>query len=373
MSGNKSPWGNGNGGGKSPWGGSGGGKPDRSKPSAGESSPDLDNVIEGFKTRMRSGGGGGGRSSGGGGPNMALPKGLILIVAVLALAFMMTYTVDQQEEALVLRFGEYNRTAQPGLNFKLPPPIESLIKRKTRVVNKIDIGGSPRASLMLTGDENIVDIDFTVLWRISNLKSYEFNVDRTAGAVQAVAESAMREIVGRNELEKIIATDRLSITNAVRDLMQSTLDEYEAGVEVVEVQLQKSDPPTGSGGADTNVIAAYRDVVNAEQDAETFVNEATAVQNNIVPQARGAAAQIIQDAEAYKGKVVAEATGEAERFRLVYEEYKAAPRVTRQRMYLETLEAVYGPAEKIVLDEGAGTGVVPYLPLDQLNKKKGGQ
>ena len=175
----------------------------------------------------------------------------------------------------------------------------------------------------------------------------------------------MREIVGKKKLEGIITTDRLNVTIAVRDLMQETLDEYEAGVEVVEVQLQKADPPEGE------VVAAFRDVVNAAQDAETTVNQATAVKNDIVPRARGEAAQIIQDAEAYKGKVVAEAKGEAERFRLIYKEYKAAPQVTRQRMYLETIEQVYGPAEKIILDSDAGSGIVPYLPLDQLQKSKG--
>ncbi len=376
MSNNKSPWGNspggnGSGGGKKPWG-QGAGRPDRNKPRAGETSPDLDNVIQGFKSQFGRGGNGprGGGSGGGSGPLSKFgPFGIFLLLGVVFMVGTSVYTVDQQEEALVLRFGEYSRTAPPGLNFKLPYPVETTIKEKTREVKKIDIGGSPGASLMLTGDENIVDIDFTVLWRISELNDFIFNVDETRVAVQAVAESAMREIVGKNELEKIITTDRLSITIAVRDLMQETLDEYEAGVEVVEVQLQKADPPEAG-----NVIDAFRDVVNAAQDAETIVNEATAYQNNIVPQARGEAAQIIQNAEGYTGRVVAEASGEAQRFKLVLEEYQAAPRVTRQRMYLETIEEVYAPAEKIILDEGAGSGVVPYLPLDKLSAKpRGGQ
>lgn len=374
MSDNKSPWGNGpsgngSGGGKKPWGQ--GGRPDRNKPRAGETSPDLDNVIRGFKSQF--GGGGGGNRNMGGGGNSPLSKfgpfGMFLLVGAIYVISTSFYTVDQQEEALVLRFGEYSRTAPPGLNFKMPSPVETVIKRKTREVKKIDIGGTARTSLMLTGDENIVDIDFTVLWRINNLNHYIFNVDETEVAVRAVAESAMREIIGKNELEKIITTERLNITIAVRDLMQKTLDEYEAGVEIVEVQLQKADPPEAG-----NVIDAFRDVVNAAQDAETKVNEATAYQNNIVPEARGAAAQIIQDAEAYKGKVVAEASGEAQRFKLVLEEYQAAPRVTRQRMYLETIEEVYAPADKIILDEGAGSGVVPYLPLDKINSRpRGGQ
>lgn len=376
MSDKKSPWGNNGGkrpkGGKSPWGS--GGRPDRNKPRPGEASPDLENVIEGFKSRVRSGGGGGGRrgrrGSGGGGNDLfskAGPIGMVLIIGLLAMLISCIYQVDQQEEAVVLRFGKYQRTAPPGLNFKFPTPFEIVEKRRTRVVQKTTIGGNDNSSLMLTGDENIVDIDFTVLWRINDLKDYIFEVDEPAVALRAVAESAMREIIGKSELEKIITTDRLNTTIAVRDLMQETLDEYLAGIEVVEVQLQKADAPEG------RVVDAFRDVVDAVQEKETFENEATKYQNTVVPEARGEAAQIIQNAEAYKGRVVAEAKGEAERFNLILKEYKAAPRVTRQRMYLETIEQVYGPADKIILDETGGSGVVPYLPLDQLNKKKGGQ
>lgn len=370
MSENKGPWGNGSGNsggsgkgpkgsGNSPWG-----TPDRNKPRPGETSADLDNVIRGFKDRFAGGGNGGGKNNGPAGPLQKFgPFGLILLVGAAWMLLSTIYQVDQQEEAVVLRFGKYERTSPPGLNFKLPVPFETVIKQKTRVVNKTTIGGTDKASLMLTGDENIVDIDFTVLWRIADLKNFVFEVDRPDIALRAVAESAMREVVGKNELEKIITTDRLNITISVRDLMQATLDEYKAGIEVVEVQLQKADAPAGK------VVEAFRDVENAEQDKETKINQATAIQNDIVPKARGEAAQIIQDAEAYAGQMVAEAKGEAERFNLILEEYKAAPRVTRQRMYLETIEAVYAPADKIILDEGAGSGVVPYLPLDQLGKK----
>ena len=366
---NNSPWGNKGGGGKkpgqNPWGNQG--KPDRNRPKPGEGSPDLENVIEGFKNRVRKGGGGVRR--GGGDPNSPLqkfgPLGLVALVGLLFLVASMVYTVDQQEEAVVLRFGKYARTVPPGLNFKMPTPFETVEKRKTRVVQKTTVGGNDNSSLMLTGDENIVDIDFTVLWRINDLKNYIFEVDEPSVALKAVAESAMREIIGRSELENIITTERLNTTIAVRDLMQETLDEYGAGIEVVEVQLQKADAPDGK------VVDAFRDVVDATQEKETLINEATAYQNTVVPKARGEAAQITQDAEAYKGKVVAEAKGEAERFNLILGEYKAAPRVTRQRMYLETIEEVYKDADKILLDSDAGSGVVPYLPLDQLGKKKG--
>jgi len=365
---NNSPWGNKGGGGKkpgqNPWGSQG--KPDRNRPKPGEGSPDLDNVIQGFK-KLR--GGGGGPRRGGGNPNNPLqkfgPLGIVALVGLVLLVASMVYTVDQQEEAVVLRFGKYQRTVPPGLNFKMPSPFETVEKRKTRVVQKTTVGGNDRSSLMLTGDENIVDIDFTVLWRINDLKNYIFEVDEPAVALKAVAESAMREIVGRSELENIITTERLNTTIAVRDLMQATLDEYGAGIEVVEVQLQKADAPDGK------VVDAFRDVVDATQEKETLINEATAYQNTVVPQARGAAAKIIQDAEGYKGQVVAEAKGEAERFKLVLGEYKAAPRVTRQRMYLETIEEVYKDADKMLLDSDAGSGVVPYLPLNELNKNRG--
>ena len=374
MADNKSPWGNaGKGGGKkrpngtgqSPWGQ---GNPDRNKPRPGETSADLENVIQGFKTRAF-GSGGGGRGPKTPRPNGPLQKfgpfGIFIAVGLAAMLLSTVYTVDQQEEGVVLRFGKYARTVPPGLNFKMPSPFETVVKQKTRVVQKTNIGGNDNTSLMLTGDENIVDIDFTVLWRINDLKNYIFEVDEPSVALKAVAESAMREVIGRSELENIITTERLNTTIAVRDLMQRTLDEYGAGIEVVEVQLQKADAPDG------RVVDAFRDVVDATQEKETLINEATAYQNTVVPKARGEAAQILQDAEAYKGRVVAEAKGEAERFTLVLGEYKAAPRVTRQRMYLETIEEVYKDADKILLDSDAGSGVVPYLPLNELNKKKG--
>ncbi len=376
MADNNSPWGpkgskpggNGSDGGKSPWGGKpAGGKGDRS--------PELDNVIEGFKNIKRrpggSGRGGPPRRPGGGGGGLndirigpLGPLGIALGIGAVLMISTMVYTVDQTERALVLRFGDYSRTAEPGLNFKLPSPIETTVKRETEIIQKMNIGGDDRSSLMLTGDENIVDIDFTVLWRINDLANFYFEVDEPEVAVRAVAESAMREVVGKNELQSIITTERLAITTAVRDLMQATLDEYQAGVRIVEVQLQKADAPDQGG-----VVAAFRDVVDAAQERETSINRAVAEQNTIVPTARGEAAKILQDAEAYRDRVIAEAQGEAERFNKIYEEYRKAPEVTRQRLYLETIEEVYGPAEKVILDSDGGSGVVPYLPLDQLGNR----
>ena len=379
MADNNSPWGpkgsgkgtGGSGGNKSPWGAGSSG-------TAGDRSPELDNVIEGFKNIKRRPGRPGGpgrppvrRPSGGGGGfgDIRLgplgPLGIALGLAGLLLVSTMFYTVDQTERALVLRFGDYVRTAEPGLNFKLPNPIETKIVRQTEIIQKMEIGGNDASSLMLTGDENIVDIDFTVLWRINNLADYYFEVEDPEVAVRAVAESAMREVVGKNELQSIITTERLAITTAVRDLMQQTLDEYQAGVRIVEVQLQKADAPDQGG-----VVDAFRDVVDAAQERETSINRAVAQQNTIVPEARGEAAQILQDAEAYRDRVIAEAQGEAERFNKIYEEYRKAPQVTRQRLYLETIEDVYGRGEKVILDGDAGSGVVPYLPLDQVNRER---
>ncbi|MEM7729741.1 MAG: FtsH protease activity modulator HflK, partial [Pseudomonadota bacterium] len=266
MADNNSPWGPKGSGDKggSPWG--------NNKPGGkgSDRSPDLDNVIEGFKTRVKKPGGPGGPrrpSSGGGGGNFGDirigplgPLGIALAVGAVLLLSTSVYTVDQTERALVLRFGDYARTAEPGLNFKLPNPIETTYKQETEIIRRDAIGGNDFSSLMLTGDENIVDIDFTVLWRINDLANYYFEVDDPAQAVRAVAESAMREVVGRNELQRIITTDRLAITTAVRDLMQETLDEYKAGVRVVEVQLQKADAPDQGG-----VVDAFRDVEDAGQ------------------------------------------------------------------------------------------------------------
>lgn len=376
MADNNSPWGpkgskpggNGSDGGKSPWGG----KPSGNK---GDRSPELDNVIEGFKNIKRRSGGSGGkgpnRRPGGGGGGLGDlrlgplgPLGIAVGVGLVLMASTMVYTVDQTERALVLRFGDYVRTEGPGLKFKLPSPIETLYKQETEIIRRDTIGGNDFSSLMLTGDENIVDIDFTVLWRINDLANYYFEVEDPAGAVRAVAESAMREVVGKNDLQQIITTDRLAVTTAVRDLMQETLNEYKAGVRVVEVQLQKADAPDQGG-----VVDAFRDVEDADQERQTRINTAVASQNTIVPEARGEAAQILQDAQAYRDRVIAEAEGEAERFNKIYEEYRKAPEVTRQRLYLETIEEVYGPAEKVILDSEGGSGVVPYLPLDQLGNR----
>ena len=278
---------------------------------------------------------------------------------------------------MVLRFGQEVREVQPGLNYHLPYPVETVLTPKALRVNKIDIGmrvvddirrgtttrDVPEESLMLTGDENIVDVDFSVLWKVkpTGVGEYLFNIQNPEGTVKAVAESAMREVIGRSEIQPILTGARQTIETAVQDLMQKTLDHYGAGILVQQVQLQKVDPPT-------QVIDAFRDVQAARADLERAQNEAQTYANRVVPEARGRVAQITQAAEAYKSQTVAEATGQTSRFLKIYDQYKKAPDVTRERMYLETMERVLGGTDKIILDFGAqgGSGVVPYLPLNEL-------
>jgi membrane protease subunit HflK len=223
----------------------------------------------------------------------------------------------------------------------------------------------PEESLMLTGDENIVDVDFSVLWQIKPAAAadYLFNIQSPQGTIKAVAESAMREVVGRSNIQPILTGARQNVETAVMELMQRTLDEYGAGVLIQQVQMQKVDPPT-------QVIDAFRDVQAARADSERSQNEAQTYANRIIPEARGRVAQISQAAEAYREQTVAEARGQTARFSKVLDEYLKAPDVTRQRIYLETMERLFGGTEKIILDSGNGTtGVVPYLPLDELNRR----
>jgi membrane protease subunit HflK len=303
---------------------------------------------------------------------------LILVAAVAFWGLSGFFRVQPDELGVVLRFGKYTRDARPGLNYHLPYPVETVLLPKVTRVNRIDIGmrlvedlrrGStvrdvPEESLMLTGDENIVDVDFAVFWIIKpdGAANYLFNIQMPEGTVKAVAESAMREVIGRLEIQPILTGARQNIETSVQELMQKTLDDYGAGVQVTQVQLQKVDPPT-------QVIDSFRDVQAARADAERAQNEAQTYANRVVPEARGRAAQIMQTAEAYKEQTVAEARGQTARFLKVYDEYKKAPEVTRQRIYLETMERLLGTNQTIILDSGNnGTGVVPFLPLDQFTR-----
>ena len=291
------------------------------------------------------------------------------------------FRVQPDELGAVLRFGKHVRTVQPGLNYHIPYPVETVLLPKALRVSTLNIGMTvsddsgrrgrvvrdvPEESLMLTGDENIVDVDFTVLWRIApdGVGKYLFNIQNPEGTVKAVAESAMREVIGHSDIQPILTGARNTIESAVHQLMQKTLDSYGAGILIQQVQMQKVDPPQ-------QVIDSFRDVQAARADLERLQNEAQTYANRVVPDARGRAAQVLQQAQGYKEQTVAEAKGQAARFLSVYDEYKKAPEVTRQRIYLETMEHVLGPADKIILDPGsAGQGVVPYLPLNEMMNRK---
>jgi membrane protease subunit HflK len=362
------PWSN-QGGGGGPWGGGGKGPwGSGPQPSGGPTPPDLEEMLRRGQDRLRRFLPGG--NLGGGG---------FALLAIAALALWGAsgfFRVEPDELGVVLRFGKEVREVQPGLNYHLPYPIETALTPKALRVNKIDIGRQtvennrgglatrevPEESLMLTGDENIVDVDFSVFWRVkpTGVGDYLFNIQNPQGTVKAVAESAMREVIGRSDIQPILTGARQTIEVAVQDLMQKTLDHYGAGIVVQQVQLQKVDPPQ-------QVIDAFRDVQAARIDLDRSVNEAQTYANRVIPRARGNVAKIIQAAEAYKQQTVAEATGQTSRFTQIYDQYKKAPDVTRERMYLETMERVLGGASKIIIDSKDGAqGVVPYLPLSAL-------
>lgn len=363
------PWGGGGSGGgpRGPWGSG----PQPGGGGSGGTPPDLEDLIRKGQEQLKSLLPGG--SFGGWG-------GLLLIVA--AIAFWMLsglYRVNTDEQGVVLRFGKFTKLTQAGLNYHLPYPIETVLVPKVTSSRRLDIGmrimddprrggvtrDVPEESLMLTGDENIVDVDFTVLWQVKDAADFLFNVQNPEGTIKAVAESAMREVIGRGTIQPILTGARQHIEQGVHKLIQDTLDSYQAGVVITQVQLQKVDPPA-------QVIDAFRDVQAARADAERAQNEAQTYANRVVPEARGRASQIQQAAEAYREQTVAEAKGQAGRFLKIYDTYKTAPEVTRERMYLETMERVLGGTNKIIIDPsvGKGGGVVPYLPLSELSNKK---
>jgi modulator of FtsH protease HflK len=310
-------------------------------------------------------------------------RGLVLIaLALLALwGFSGFYRVEPDELGVVQRFGKYVGDVQlPGLRYHLPYPIETAQTPKALHLNKLDIGmhsdddwhrgirlrEAPEESLMLTADENIVDVDVSVLWVIKpgGVADYLFNIQNPEGTVKTVAESAMREVIGRSEIEPLLTGARQSIEGAVQELMQKTLDRYGAGIQINQVQLLKADPPA-------QVIGSFRDVQAAKSDAERAQNEAQTYAKQVIPEARGKAAQIRQAAEAYREQTVAEATGQAAHFLKVLEEYKKAPDVSRQRIYLEAMAHVLGGTDKILLNSNAtgSGGVVPYSPLNELTHR----
>jgi modulator of FtsH protease HflK len=356
------------GGGQGPWGG---------RPGGGPQPPDLEELLRRGQERVRRLFPGGG----GGAGNFFANKKLVGFVALIAVAVWLAsgfYRVQPDEQGVVLMFGKLSRVTGPGLNYHLPPPIESVMTPSVERINRVEIGfrsaaGTargpaarevPSEALMLTGDENIVDINFVVLWKIKDAADFLFNIRDPEMTVQAAAESVMREILGKTEIAEALAEGRRQIEEDTRAELQIVLDDYGAGVHVTEIQLQKVDPPA-------EVIDAYRDVQRAQTDRERLQNEAEAFANDILPRARGEAERLTQEALAYRQEVVARAQGEASRFEAVWTEYSKAQDITLRRIYIETMQEILEDVNKIVIDSGAqSSGVLPYLPLPAFERQQ---
>jgi len=370
------PWQSGGSGGSGPWGGGGSGNTGGPWGQGGggggfggQRPPDLEEMIRRSQERLKGavpGGFGGGR-------------GILVAIAALLVLWLLSgfYRVQPDEQGVVLRFGEWVQTTGPGLNWHLPYPIETVITPSVEAINSIEIGyrspgaGSggpvrdvPEESLMLTGDQNIIDIDFTVFWKISDAGKFLFNIRDREATVKTAAEATMREVIGRTDIQRALTEARQDIENDTRDLLQELMNEYEAGIEITQVQLQQVQPPQ-------QVIDAFNDVQRALQDRDRLRNEAEAYRNDILPRARGDAQQIIQEANAYRERIINEAEGEAQRFLSVYEAYLEDPQVATRRMYLETMQNILGNTNKVILGNGTES-VVPYLPLNELQRRMPG-
>jgi membrane protease subunit HflK len=350
---------------ESPWG-----APNKNnKQSNPNNTDDMEDLAKKFQDGLKNMFGGSSKT-----PDVKKPIILFIIGAIAVWALSGFYRVDADEQGVVLRFGKYTNMTQPGLNYHLPFPIESVMTPKVSRVNRIDVGfrssneGSrgtigdiKEESAMLTGDENIVDINYSVFWVIKDASKYLFNIQDPIGTIKVVAETAMREVIARKKIQTILTQGRAEIEIEVQKIMQQILDSYNSGVDITQVQAQKSDPPA-------QVIDSFRDVQAAKADKERAQNEAEAYANDVIPRARGEAAKIVQEAEGYKKEVVAQAEGEASRFIAIYNEYAKAKTVTQERMYLETMEKVLSGVNKIIIDKQSGSGVVPYLSLPELKK-----
>ncbi len=367
------PWSNQSGGGNggSPWGprGPGGKGPWGSGPQGGGTPPDLEDILRRGQDRLKNILPGG---SGVGG------KGVVALVLGLVAVWLLTgfYTVRPDEVGVNMVFGRYTGKTGEGLRYNLPYPVGQVIKPRVGFVNRTEIGyrsapGQGRnrdmaeESLMLTGDENIIDIDFEVQWQIDAAlaENFVFNLQNPEGTIKAVAESAMREVMGRRNIQAVLTTEQSSVAQEVQQIMQDTLNAYAAGVAIRVVQMVSVNPPAQVRDAFIDVNAAQQDAVRVQNEAETFASR-------IVPEARGDAARTVQQAEGYLQQSVADATGQAARFSQVYEEYRKAPEIIRERIFIETMERVLGGMDKIIIDQNnGGQGVLPYLPLNELQRR----
>jgi len=362
------PWGSGGGNGGNgggPWSGGGGGNKGGGNNPFGRRPPDMDDVIRKGQERLKN------LIPGG----LGSIKGVVLIVLAAIVIWLLTgfFRVQPNQQAVQLIFGKpFGLPAEQGLHYNLPAPIGSVVVVNVQDLRRTVIGShngggtfgrggraTSTENLMLTGDENIVDIEFAVLWQVKDVFNYAFAVRNGEETVRAAAEAAMREVIGQANLQYALGDGRTKVEQDTKDLLQKVLDDYGLGVRVTQVQLQRVDPPQ-------DVIGAFRDVQAARADKERNVNEANTYRNQVLPRAKGEASSIIQRGEAYKAQTVARAKGDAQRFDQVYEQYAKAKDITAERLYLETMEDVLRNASKVMIDKNGGPGVVPYLPLPEL-------
>ena len=335
--------------GQDPWGNRG----------RNEGPPDLDDIVR----KMQEGFGGlfGGKPSKQKKERKGFPFSWMIVVIVLVLLLLVdiTYLIDQQERGVVLRFGRYDQTLQPGLNFVMPSLIDRVI-----TVNVGQVRSITHKASMLTQDENIVDVEVAVQWRISDPADFIFNVKDPALTLRQVTESAVRAIIGQSELDYVLTEGRSEIAQQQQELMQKILiDDYQSGILIVTVEMQPAKPPE-------DVKAAFDDAIKAREDEQRLVNEAEAYRNDILPRARGAAARVREEANGYKASVIAKSEGDAARFDQLLAEYERAPEITRKRLYLESIESVMSGTNKVLLDAEGGNSLM-YLPLDKLIQPRG--
>lgn len=366
---NNGPWGSGGGG--NPWGqrpgGNNGGGGNRGGGNGGggnNGGPDIENMLRQAQERFR----GGGKRGGGGGASGMPPHRAVMMGLIVLMLFWLSsgfYRVNPGENAVLLTFGKWTSTrGEPGLGYRLPWPIQNAVKLDVAFDRRIEVGfrGDNRSavaqeSLMLTGDENIIDIKFVVLWRVSDAGNYLFKLVAPEATLKKVAESSMREVVGRTQIQRALTEARGEIEVQTKELMQRILDEYEAGIVINNVQLLQVDPPQ-------QVVDAFNDVQRARADRERLRNEAETYRNDIVPRARGEAQKLLQDGEAYKESVTSRATGDAERFLSIYKAYAQAKDVTQKRLYIETMQDILSKSRKIIVGDDKGIPVLPYMQLD---------
>jgi len=325
--------------------------------------PDIDEVVQNLRKKVGGlfGGSGGGSSkdrSGGGGMGL-----LVILALVVWFVIDASYIIEQKQRGVVLRFGEYVETLQPGFNMRLPRPFEKVLRVDVDSIRSLTIGNNSNESYMLTQDENIVDVGFEVQYRIKDPRDFVFNDAAPSASLRVATESAVREIVGKNAMDFVIKDGRTEVSLSARDLVQKIVDSYNTGIEITSFNMKQSKEPE-------QVRAAFADAVKAQADAERYKNEAQAYQNEVVGKAQGAAQRTVLEAEGYRARVVESAVGEASRFNQLLAEYEKAPEVTRERLYIEAMESVLGNSTKIMTDTQGGGNNLLYLPLDQIMKQQ---